>query len=83
MKEEDKGLLGTIAMLSTLGLTMVIATFIGLAIGLWLDKKLNTSPLLAIIFLVIGIAAGFNKVIQVAIREAKKKENNGTKKDAP
>ncbi len=83
MKEEDKGLLGTIAMLSTLGLTMVIATFIGLAIGLWLDKKLNTSPWLTIIFLLIGIAAGFNKVIQVAIREAKKKENNGTKKDAP
>ena len=83
MKEEDKGLLGTIAMLSTLGLTMVIATFIGLAIGLWLDKKLNTSPWLTIIFLLIGIAAGFNKVIQVAIKEAKKKENNGTKKDAP
>ena len=83
MKEEDKGLLRTVAMLSTLGLTMVIATMIGLAIGVWLDSKLNTSPWLTIIFLLIGIAAGFNKVIQVAIKEAKKKENNGTKKNAP
>ena len=83
MKEEDKGLLRSIAMLSTLGFTMVIATMIGLAIGVWLDSKLNTSPWLTIIFLLIGIAAGFNKVIQVAIKEAKKKENNGTKKDAP
>ena len=83
MKEEDKGLLRTVAMLSTLGLTMVIATMIGLAIGVYLDSKLNTSPWLTIIFLLIGIAAGFNKVIQVAIKEAKKKENNGTKKNAP
>lgn len=82
MKEEDKSLLKTIAMLSTLGLTMVFATFIGLVIGIWLDSKFNTSPWLTILFLLIGIAAGFNKVIQVVIREAKKKEDNGTKKDA-
>ncbi len=83
MKEENKSLLKTIAELSTLGLTMVFATFIGLAIGLYLDSKLNTSPWLTILFLLIGIAAGFYKVIQVVIREARKKENNGTKKNAP
>ena len=83
MKEENKSLLKTIAELSTLGLTMVFATLIGLAIGVYLDKKLNTSPWLTILFLLIGIAAGFYKVIQVVIREARKKENNGTKKNAP
>ncbi len=83
MKEENKSLLKTIAELSTLGLTMVFATLIGLAIGVYLDKKLNASPWLTILFLLIGIAAGFYKVIQVVIREAKKKENNGTKKNAP
>lgn len=83
MKEENKSLLKTIAELSTLGLTMVFATFIGLATGLYLDSKLNTSPWLTILFLIIGIAAGFNKAIQVAIREAKKKGNNGTKNNSP
>ncbi len=83
MKEENKSLLKTIAELSTLGLTMVFATLIGLAIGVYLDKKLNASPWLTILFLLIGIAAGFYKVIQVVIREARKKENNGTKKNAP
>ena len=43
-------------MLSTLGLTLVFATMIGLAIGIYLDKKFNTSPWLTIIFLLIGIA---------------------------
>lgn len=83
MKEEDKSLLKTVAELSTLGLTMVFATLIGLAIGLYLDKKLNTSPWLTILFLIIGIAAGFNKAIQVAIRTAKKREDNGSKNKAP
>lgn len=81
MKEEDKNLLKTIAMLSTLGLTLVFATMIGLAIGIYLDKKFNTSPWLTIIFLLIGIAAGFKSLIQTAIRQAKK-ENNGTGKKA-
>ena len=74
MKEEDKGLLRTIAMLSTLGLTMVFATLIGLAIGIWLDGKFNTSPWFTLIFLVIGIAAGFYKVIQVVIRRRGKRK---------
>lgn len=83
MKEEDKSLLKTVAELSTLGLTMVFATLIGLAIGLYLDKKLNTSPWLTILFLIIGIAAGFNKAIQVAIKAAKKREGNGSKNKTP
>ncbi len=82
MKEEDKGLLKTIAMLSTLGLTMVFATFIGLAAGVYLDKKFNTSPWLMILFLLIGIAAGFKSVIQVVIRQSRKKENNESGKDS-
>ncbi len=73
MKEEEKNLLKTIATLSTLGLTMVFATMIGLAIGVYLDKKLNTSPWLTIIFLLIGIIAGFKSIIQTAIKQAKKK----------
>ena len=66
-------------MLSTLGLTLVFATMIGLAIGIYLDKKFNTSPWLTIIFLLIGIAAGFKGLIQTVIRQVKK-ENNGTGK---
>lgn len=81
MKEEEKNLLKTIAMLSTLGLTLVFATMIGLAIGIYLDKKFNTSPWLTIIFLLIGIAAGFKGLIQTVIRQVKK-ENNGTGKKA-
>ena len=45
--------------LSTLGLTLVFSTFIGLAIGIALDKLFHTRPYLTIVFLVLGIVAGF------------------------
>jgi ATP synthase protein I len=45
--------------LSTIGLTLVVATVIGLAGGWYLDKWLGTGPWLTLIGLGFGIAAGF------------------------
>jgi ATP synthase protein I len=39
-----------------------VATFIGLFIGLYMDKLFDTSPWLMIIFLIFGIAAGFKNL---------------------
>jgi ATP synthase protein I len=58
---------------STVGLNLVFSTFIGLAIGYGLDSLFNTSPWLTIIFLVIGIIAGFRELLRMA-----KKQDNGT-----
>ena len=59
MKEDTRKALKLVGLASTLGLTIVIATFIGLALGLWLDRVFDTSPWLTIIFLLLGIVAGF------------------------
>jgi ATP synthase protein I len=45
--------------LSTIGLTLVVATVIGLAGGYYLDRWLHTTPWLTLIGLLFGIAAGF------------------------
>lgn len=50
--------------LSSLGLTLVFSTFIGLALGLWLDKLLHTKPFLTIAFLVLGVVAGFVNIFR-------------------
>jgi ATP synthase protein I len=50
--------------LSSLGITMIVATALGLGIGLAIDKRAGTSPLFTLIFLVLGIAAGFWQVIK-------------------
>ncbi len=46
----------------TIGLQLVSATFIGLAMGYFLDKWLGTSPWLLMLFLLLGIVAGFRDV---------------------
>ena len=58
--------------LSTVGITMVVATVIGYFIGLFLDRVFGTAPWLMITFLLFGIAAGFKnlydqtkKIIQI------------------
>jgi len=60
--EEDKGLLKRLVWLSSMGISMVVATFIGLYIGVYLDNVFSTRPWFTIIFLIIGIAAGFRNI---------------------
>lgn len=52
---------------STIGISFVINACVGLAIGWILDKKVfNTFPWLTIIFLILGIAAGFKHLFKLA-----------------
>jgi ATP synthase protein I len=51
--------------------SLVIATFIGLALGLWLDRVFDTSPWLTIIFLILGIIAGFHNLYRFVTKRAK------------
>ena len=45
-----------------LGITLAVSTFLGLGIGVFLDGKLNTSPIFTIGLFVLGTAAGFYTV---------------------
>ncbi len=71
MKEDTRQALKLVGLASTLGLTIVIATFIGLALGLWLDRVFNTSPWLTVIFLILGIIAGFRNFYRFMSKRAK------------
>jgi len=58
MKKEDKKTLMQAVMASTIGFQVAFAPFIGILIGVFLDRSFGTLPYLTIIFLLIGIAAG-------------------------
>ena len=62
MDEKGRKFIRLIGVLSTVGLTLVFATVIGLFIGIKIDKWLGTSPWFTAIFLFIGIAAGFRNL---------------------
>jgi ATP synthase protein I len=59
MREDTKKLLRLAGLASTIGLQLVIATVVGLAIGVWLDSTFGTLPWLTLLFMVFGIVAGF------------------------
>ncbi len=61
-EENRKGVLRGLALLASMGISMVVSTFIGLLIGLYLDRVFATKPLFTIVFLILGIAAGFRNI---------------------
>ena len=62
MEEKSEGFLKKVTWLSSLGISMVVATFVGLYIGVYLDRVFSTDPWFTIIFLIIGIVAGFRNI---------------------
>lgn len=58
MKNEDKKTLIQALMASTIGFQVAFAPFIGILIGVFLDRSFGTFPYLTLIWLIIGIAAG-------------------------
>ncbi len=71
MKKDTAKLVKELAYYSSLGLQVAIAIFIGLFFGVWLDGKFNTSPVMTLIFLGFGIAAGFKNLL-LAIKKSQK-----------
>ncbi|MBW1699755.1 MAG: AtpZ/AtpI family protein [Deltaproteobacteria bacterium] len=72
MKRKTRRYLKELAYFSSLGFSIALSIFVGLAIGIYLDRKVfNTSPWLTLIFLVLGILAGFRN-IALAIKKSRK-----------
>ncbi len=53
---------------------MVASCLIGLAIGFYLDRWLDTSPWLTLIFLGFGITSGFRSIFILTSRELRRQE---------
>lgn len=66
---EQKPLFKQLLDASSIGIQLVLSTFVGFAIGYFLDKMLRTSPWLTVIFLIIGIIAGFRELLRVARKQ--------------
>jgi ATP synthase protein I len=59
---------------SSIGIAMALAIFGCFFLGTWLDGQLGTEPSLTVLFLLIGIAAGFRNIyvlIQRYLRDEK------------
>jgi ATP synthase protein I len=69
MAGNNRDLFRSLVMVSSMGISVVLAIGIGVWFGLTLDRWFGTKPWFFYIFLFIGIAAGFKNIYVIAGRE--------------
>jgi ATP synthase protein I len=74
MLKLDRASMLQMAYASSIGIAMVLMIFGSLYVGNWLDRKFGTLPYFTIIFLIIGIVAGFKNIYSVIMRNFKNEE---------
>lgn len=73
MRDDDRRFWMSMYSLATVGLNIVVATFFGLGLGWLIDHKLfdgKTEPWFTLIFLVLGIVAGFRNMFKIIMSKA-------------
>ncbi|HKI60497.1 MAG TPA: AtpZ/AtpI family protein [Mariprofundaceae bacterium] len=58
------------------GTETVASTMIGLGLGFFLDRWLDTRPLFLIIFAILGLAAGFINLYQLMVIDIQKQRES-------
>jgi ATP synthase protein I len=72
MKDETKKLFRDLWYYSSLSFSIALSIVIGLGIGYWLDTRIfHTSPWFTLIFLGLGVIAGFRN-IYLAVQKSRK-----------
>ena len=70
MDEDLRKSIKALGLFSTIGLAMALSIVLGALVGYYLDKWLDTSPWLSLVFLGLGIVAAFRNLF-IIYRKAK------------
>jgi ATP synthase protein I len=62
MDKETRKYAMQMAFASTIGIAMILAIFGCLLLGVYLDRKFDSGHVFSVVFLFIGIAAGFRNI---------------------
>ena len=81
MDEDKNRLIRSLGMISTMGISVVVAIIIGGYVGWQLDEWFGTAPWFFFIFLLFGIIAGFRNIYIIAGREIKRNDNGNNKRE--
>ena len=68
MDDDDRKAWKSGLAVASVGIELGVSIVVGLVIGMWLDRRLDTEPFLTYGFLALGVAAGFRSVWRTARR---------------
>lgn len=71
MKRETVRHIREMAYYGSIGMSVALSIVIGLVIGIVLDRYFGTQPVLTLVFLVLGILAGFKNLL-LAMNKARR-----------
>lgn len=60
--------------ISGLGMTVAVSAYLGLQVGLWVDKKLDTEPFFLIFCIAIGLFCPFYGAYQKLLQTSEEEE---------
>ena len=67
--DSKREIIEAFGLLTQLGASMFACLFIGVMIGRTLDRRLNTSPALLLVFTLLGAVASFKVLYDLAIKK--------------
>jgi len=79
LKRETRRYIRELAYYSSLGFQVALSIFIGLAIGVYLDRRFDLYPWLTLVFLGLGIAAGFRNIWLAIIKSERSPQERDIK----
>lgn len=85
-KNDNRTTYQTLVLISQLGLTMVVAIGMASAIGIWLDRRLGTSWITVLMFVLGAVAGGqsaYHMIRKIYEPEQHKKERDLSGEDRP
>ncbi len=82
MSEDKRQLYKSLGFLSSVGISLVVAILIGLAMGHYLDLWLETKPIFTLVMLGFGIVSGFRNVFILTRRELRRQEEQERQNDS-
>jgi ATP synthase protein I len=80
-KTDKESVFKSVLSYGTLGLEMGLCVAIGLALGFYLDRVFKTAPILTLVFLGFGLAAGMKRLYEVW-KKAEREESEREDKNA-
>jgi ATP synthase protein I len=65
-KQQRREIMRALSLLSHIGITIAVCILIGVLLGRFLDSVLGTSPWLLLVFSLLGTAAAFKSLLDIA-----------------